>query len=240
MPAVPLIRPAAPAYVADMAAAMKYYPVCLRIDGRPCLVVGGGRVAARKVESLLAAGARVTVIAPELAPDLRARVEAGEVRHVARCYQTGDLRGYALVHAATNDEELHAALAREAERAGVLWNVADDPAHCGFIVPSILSRGDLLVAVSTSGASPALARRIRQDLDRMLGPEYDRALALLSNLREAVRERPLDDRQRLFERLLDADLLGSLRAADRERVDRLLAEHAGGAISLASLGVSLD
>jgi len=219
---------------------MKYYPVCLRVEGRPCLVVGGGAVAARKAASLLAAGARVTVVSPELGGELRARVEAEEVRHVARRYEPGDLRGYALVYAATGDAALHAALAREAEQAGVLLNVVDEPVNCSFIVPAVLARGDLLVAVSTSGASPALARRIRQDLERLLGPEYERALTLLSTLRAAVADQPFAERQRLFRELLESDLLDSLRGPDPERVDRLLAEHAGAGMSLASLGVSLE
>jgi precorrin-2 dehydrogenase/sirohydrochlorin ferrochelatase len=220
---------------------MKYYPVFLRVAGRRCVVIGGGTIATRKVESLLAAGACVAVISPSLTADLAARAARGEIEHVARAYRPGDLAGAVLAYAATDDETVHAAVACEAEAAGVLLNVVDRPQLCTFIAPSILRRGDLTVAVSTSGGSPALARRVREDLERSLGPEYERALDVLGRLRRHLQTRAVSsaERQRILTGLVGSDLLDRLRAPDADAVDRLLAEYAGNDVSLASLGAEL-
>jgi precorrin-2 dehydrogenase/sirohydrochlorin ferrochelatase len=220
---------------------MKYYPVFLRVAGRRCVVIGGGAIATRKVESLLAAGAHVTVVSPSLTADLAARAACGAIEHVARAYRSGDLRGAMLAFAATDDEAVQADAAREAEAGGVLLNVVDRPQVCTFIAPSILRRGDLTVAVSTSGGAPALARRVREDLERLLGPEYERALDVLGRLRRHLQTRAVSsaERQRILGGLVDSDLLDRLRAPDAAAVDRLLAEHAGGDVSLASLGAEL-
>ena len=220
---------------------MKFYPVFLRVAGRRCVVVGGGEVAERKARSLLAAGARVTLVSPAVTAGLTELAADGEIAHVARPYQSGDLAGALLAYAATDDEALHATIAAEAEAAGVLLNVVDRPRWCGFIVPSVLSRGDLTVAVSTGGGSPALARRVREDIEEQLGPEYERALAVLAALRRHLQDQALSsaERQRILSGLVASDLLNCLREPDRVAVDRLLAEHAGTAVSLASLGADL-
>jgi precorrin-2 dehydrogenase/sirohydrochlorin ferrochelatase len=220
---------------------MKYYPVFLHVAGRRCVVIGGGEVAQRKVESLVAAGARVTVVSPSLTAELRGRAERGEIEHVNRPYRTGDLSGAFLAYAATDDEALHPTIAREAEAAGTLLNVVDRPEWCTFIVPAVASRGDLTVAVSTGGGSPALARRVRQEIERGLGPEYERALDVLARLRRHLRSQPLSsaERQRILSGLVASDLLERLRASDAAGVDRLLAEHVGGQVSLASLGAEV-
>src|SRR5581483_10147284 len=157
---------------------MRYYPVLLDLAGRPCVVVGGGAVAEGKVPPLVAAGARVTVIAPALTPALAAQQRAGRFTHLARAYRPGDLAGAFLVIGATGDPEVNRAVHAEATERGALINVVDDPPHCGFILPSVLRRGDLVVAVSTSGSAPALAVRLRERLERELGDEYARFLEL--------------------------------------------------------------
>jgi len=221
---------------------MKYYPIFLRVEGRACVVVGGGAVAERKVASLRQAGAQVTVVSPELTATLTAQAERGEIAVRPRCYQTGDLHGMFLAFAATNDELMHAAIASEAEDAGVPLNVVDRPKCCSFIVPSLMTRGDLMVAVSTSGASPALARRVRRDIEGALGPEYDRALVVLACLRRHLEGQGLsvDDRRRIFTGLVQSDLLESLTGPDWDAVDRLLAHHVGQDVSLARIGATLD
>lgn len=221
---------------------MKYYPVFLRIAGRRCVVIGGGPVAERKVETLLAAGARVVVVAPELTAGLAALARHAEIDHLARPYERGDLASAALAYAATDDEALHAQLARDAEAAGVPLNVADRPEWCTFVLPSVMVRGDLTVAVSTAGGSPALARRVREDIERKLGPEYERALDLLARLRRHLQTQALSsrERQRILTGLVASDLLQRLRRPDVAAVDRLLAEHAGAGVSVASLGAVLD
>lgn len=220
---------------------MKYYPIFLRVAGRPCLVIGGGRVAGQKTESLLHAGAQVTVVSPRLTPTLAALAATRKIVYHRRHYTTGDLRGFVLAYAATNDETVHAQIVREADEAGVLLNVVDRPELCDFIMPSVMERGDLIVATSTSGKSPALAKRIRQDLEGALGPEYDLALQLLGRLRTTLATRQLKsvDRQRIFAALVDSPLLGYLRGRQTADVDRLLATTVGDGVSLASLGMEL-
>jgi precorrin-2 dehydrogenase/sirohydrochlorin ferrochelatase len=220
---------------------MKYYPVSLRVAGRRCVVVGGGAVAERKVRSLLDAGARVAVVAPRLSAGLAELAAQGAIEHSARGYQRGDLGGALLAYAATDDEPLHAEIADEAEAASVLLNVVDRPRWCSFIVPSIMRRGDLTVAVSTAGGSPALARRVRTDIERALGPEYERALDVLARLRRHLQSQALsaEERQRILTGLVASDLLDRLREPDAGAVDRLLAEHAGRDVSLAALGAEL-
>ena len=220
---------------------MTYYPVFLRLGGERCVVIGGGEVAERKVESLLAAGARVTVVAPSLTPALAERLARGEITHFHRPYQDGDLDGARLAYAATDDEELHAELAAAAAAAGVMLNVVDRPQWCSFIVPAVLRRGELTVAVSTGGGSPALAGRVRDDIGHHLGPEYERALDILARLREHLQAQalPSAERQRILRELVASELLDCLRRPDAAAVDRLLAAHAGAQVTLASLGAHL-
>lgn len=220
---------------------VQYYPIFLRVAGRPCAVIGGGSVGERKVTSLLDAGAEVTVISPALTPGLAAMVARGVIRHRPRRYREGDLEGFFLVYAATNDERAHAEIAEEAASAGTLLNVVDRPRLCTFIAPSILRRGDLTVAVSTGGGSPALARRVRQAIDAALGPEYEQALSILTRLRERLRAGSVSagERQRIFTRLVESELLDRLREGDTTAVDALLARHAGADCTLASLGVEV-
>src|SRR5512139_2259611 len=166
---------------------MKYYPMFLRVAGWRCLVVGGGQVAEQKVAALLKAEARVTVISPEATPTILQWASAHTIDYQPRCYRRGDVRGFRLAFAATGDEQIQQQLRREAREAGVLLNVVDRPERCDFIVPSVVEQGDLIVATSTSGASPALARRIRCELQESFGPEYAQALQLLRRLRQRLK-----------------------------------------------------
>lgn len=220
---------------------MPYYPVFLSVVGRPCLVVGGGEVATRKVAGLLEAGARVTVVSPRLTATLATQAADGTIQHRPRNYETRDLRDCFLVYAATNDETVHERIAAEAAAEGTLLNVVDRPRLCTFIVPAVLRRGELSIAVSTGGGSPALAGRVRDAIDVALGDEYEQALTLLSRLRHRLRETAMspDERQRLFTGLVGSELLEHLRRGDDAAVDRVLAQFAGNETTLASLGVVL-
>src|SRR5262245_39173874 len=129
---------------------MRYYPIFLDLQTRPCLVIGGGQVAERKVESLLQANAQVTVIGPTCTSQLQAWAANGTITLYQRSYCSGDLQGFSVVFAATNDKALHEQIAIEARKAGVLLNVVDHPALCSFIVPAIVSQGDLTLAISTA------------------------------------------------------------------------------------------
>jgi len=158
---------------------MGFYPIALELEGRPCLVVGGGAVAERKVEALLEAGARVTVVSPTVTPHLASWAHEGKIHRVARAWERGDLAGHALVFVATDDGAVNAEVASEGRRGGVWVNAADDPDHCDFILPSVLRRGALTVTVSTGGTSPALARAIREELETYFTDDY-RVLARLA------------------------------------------------------------
>lgn len=191
-----------------------YYPVYLDLSGRHCVVVGGGAVAERKVLTLLERGADVVVISPELTEGLSALAEQGKVHRIERHYQSGDLEGARLVFGATDDRPTNMAVFEEAEARGIPANVVDDPPLCSFIVPSIVSRGDLQIAISTGGASPALAKRIRVRLEEEFGSEYDTLMQLLGEFRVRVMGDVASPaaRRRIFEAVADSDLLERIRA----------------------------
>jgi siroheme synthase-like protein len=168
---------------------MAYYPVFLRLRGRRCLVVGGGAVAERKVAGLLAAGAAVTVLSPALTRGLGRLVAAGRIRHLARRYAVGDLAGFDLALAAARDSRVNRTVAREGRRRGVWVNAADDPARCHFILPALLCRGSLLVAVSSQGTSPALAGLVRDEIARWIGADYAALARVAAGARRRWRRR---------------------------------------------------
>ncbi len=218
---------------------MRYYPIFLDLRAQRCLVIGGGEVAERKVETLLQAEGQVTVISPTLTPQLQSWAQKHQITAFLRPYQKGDVRGFSLVFAATDDEELHRQIAAEAQEAEVLLNVVDRPALCSFIVPAIVSQGDLTLAVSTSGASPALAKKIRRDLGRQFGPEYTQALALLARVRESLgNDRvAITERQRMFTALVESPLLDYLRAGQIDQINALLQKTVGAGYTCEALGL---
>ena len=166
----------------DLDAAL--YPVFLDLRDRLCVVVGGGKVGGRKARGLVQAGATVKVISPDVEPGLKELVSETEYRR----YETGDLRGAVLAFAATDSREANAAVSREAKESGIPVNVADNPSEGDFALPSTLRRGNLQVAVSTGGASPTLARQIRQELEGMFGPEWAGVVEQLEAARREGRE----------------------------------------------------
>jgi siroheme synthase-like protein len=196
------------------------FPVTLDVEGQRCLVIGTGAGVAERVRALAAAKARVTVLGGALAPG----VAAGEVRWIARDYQPGDLAGYLVVIAATNDRALNARIWEEAEARGTLFNAVDDPEHCRFSFPAIHRQGDLLVAVSSNGRSPALAARIRDRIAGELGEEYGVLLDLLSRLRQdlADRYRDFESRRAASYRLVDSPALELIRRGEPDRAEQLL------------------
>ncbi len=218
---------------------MQYYPAYLDLRGRPCVVIGGGEIAARKVASLLEAGARVTVVSPTLADALRESADTHEIVHHCRAYRRGDLAGAWLAYAATDDEGVHAAIAAEATEARVFLNVVDRPRFCGFIVPAVVHRDPVTVAVSTGGASPALAKRLARELEGTIGPEWGMTARVLGALRVRLADGDVAMRSRIFSKLADTPLLHAIRARDAARVDALLSEHVGMRTTLADLGIDL-
>jgi len=213
-----------------------YYPVLLDLRGRRVVVIGGGTVAEGKVAPLIEAGADVTVIAPVLTPGLSLTVRERKLTHLARQYAPGDLIDAHLAIAATDDPEVNHAVHAEAEDRRIPINVVDDPPYCGFILPSIMRQGDLVVAVSTSGNAPALAVRIRERLERELGEEYGQFLELAGSIRVplAARFPDFQIRKRLWYRLVDSDVLALLRAGDAARARERIAEIMGVEVPAAS------
>ena len=208
---------------------MKTYPINLiGLETRRCVVVGGGAVAARKLAGLMAAGACVTAISPELSSEVEALATDGQITVVRRAYEPGDLAGAFLVIAATDDPQTNAAVWQEAVQRGCLVNSVDDVAHCNFILPAVVRRGEVNVSISTGGASPALARRLREQLESLVGPEYGNLAGLLAELRPALMLQfpPGEARQTAAQRLLDSDLLEVIRRdgieAARRRARELL------------------
>lgn len=197
------------------------YPVSLSVEGRDCLVVGGGRVAARKATELAHCGANVSVVAPATVPELRAHPG---VRVEERPYRPGDVRERWLVVAATDDRAVNRAVAADAEAAGVWVNAVDDPEVCSFTAPALLRQGPVVVAVSTGGRSPAMAGWLRDRLAEMVGPEMGVAAELLAEARAARRAGGLSTTGVDWRRVLNSDMLELVRAGETERARERLAQ----------------
>lgn len=199
-----------------------FYIACLRLADRPCLVVGGGAVGLEKVDGLLACGARVTVVAPELCDELAALAAEGSITHAPRAYRPDDLEGQFLVIAATDDSEVNIGIYEDAERRAMLVNVVDVPPLCSFILPAILRTGPLAIAISTAGASPALAKRMKREIGEAFGEEYARLAVLLNEARGWAKATlpTYQDRKAFFEGIVDGspDPIALLRAGDEPGV----------------------
>ncbi|MCX5769759.1 MAG: bifunctional precorrin-2 dehydrogenase/sirohydrochlorin ferrochelatase [Candidatus Hydrogenedentes bacterium] len=175
---------------------MPLYPLALKLSGRRCVVVGGGAVAERKVASLLECGADVVVVAPDATDQIRAWSGSGRIKFLERPFEPSDVAGALIVIAATDDSRVNSAVADAARASGALVNVVDVPELCDFYVPASVTRGDLQITISTGGSSPALAKRIRIDLERQFGPEYESYLELLARLRSELKARVTDRTRR--------------------------------------------
>lgn len=206
------------------------YPLSLNLRSQLCVVIGGGKVAERKALSLLEAGAQVRLISPQLTDTLHELAAAQQIDWLPRCFEPGDLADALLVFAATDSAAVNKAVADEAAAsAGTLVNVADAPELCSFHVPAVVRQGDLSIAVSTNGKSPALAARIRKELEANYGPEYAALLDLLGRVREHTLAGTADGaaRRNLFENLLHADILDWIRKGQWELLRAHLASVLG-------------
>lgn len=221
---------------------MGYLPIFLAMEQRRCVVIGGGKIAARKVAQLLAAGAHVTVISPRLVRELAVLAESAAITYHPRKWERGDLRGFELAFAATDDTDAHREISAQARALGVMLNVADEPDLCDFIAPAVVRRGDLQIAISTSGASPATAARIRRELEEQFGWEYAAALKLLRVARDYLlaNDRDIASRARKLAAIAASDLTGYLRAGDRAGVERLAIAHLGVGLDTLARGAGED
>jgi len=182
----------------------RYYPLFADLRGRRCVVVGGGAIAERKIAMLRRCGADVTVVSPTITARIRRDAGARKIRYVARRFRPSDLRGAWLVVAATDDQAVNRSVFRAAQRGRIFANVVDQKPLCSFILPSIVTRGDLVIAISTGGASPTVAKRLRREFERTLKDDYAKLLRLLHGLRPIAKRRlpSYNDRKRYFDQLV--------------------------------------
>jgi precorrin-2 dehydrogenase/sirohydrochlorin ferrochelatase len=212
---------------------MKYYPVCLDIKGKNCLVVGGGRVGSRKADRLLQCGARVRVISRDFSEKLEKGNSKGELELIRRDYNEGDLDGIFLVIAATDSQKLNRFIQEDAEKRKILYNIADFPEGSNFVLPAIVHRGDLVITVSTSGKSPAFAKQMRKELESLYGEEYGRFLSLMGEIREKLLSEKHDPEEHkdLFAKLVDGGLLKMVSENNSAEINSLLESVLGDRLS---------
>jgi siroheme synthase-like protein len=201
---------------------MGYYPICLDVSGWRCIVIGGGAVAVRRVESLLSAGGKVSVVSPVVIDGLARLIARDAVKHVPRCYQAGDLAGARLAMVAIGDRDVSRSIFAEARARGVLVNAADDPAHCDFVLPAVVRRGDLSVAVSTGGVSPATARAIREELESYFTEDYARLVQIAGEVRQELKNRSRPATAGAWNRALRGQLRQLIADDKSEEAKRLL------------------
>ena len=211
----------------------RFYPILVDLQGKRALVVGGGKVAQRKIETLLEHGASVQVVARELTATLEELRNHEEIDFLGDEFSEVFLEGAFLVFAATDDASLNRRVSQAAQQRGLLVNAVDQPADCNFIVPSVLSRGDLLIAVSTSGKSPAFARKVRIELERYFGEEYGFFLNLMGNLRKEILRLGLsqEENKSAFEELVYSDLLQTIRRKEWDAASQIIEKVLGRPVS---------
>ncbi len=199
---------------------MNLFPLFLKLDRRKCLVVGGGTVALEKIEALMRCGARVSVVSPQAAPAVKALSERGEIDWIARRFVPDDLDGALLVIAATNDREVNRSVFEEASRRSILLNTVDDPPLCDFFCASLVQRGDLQIAISTGGKSPALAQKLRREIDLQLAPGLGQWLDDVGDLRREVLQTapPGEARKELLHRLAQREVCSAESCPARQEV----------------------
>ena len=217
---------------------MDFLPLFLNIKNKPCLVVGGGEVAARKVNLLRKAGASVTVVSPELCPGLLKLAAAGEITHNARRYEQSDLNGARLVIAATDNAGVNQTVSEQAEQLNIPVNVVDQPDLCSFIVPSIIDRSPVVAAVSTGGASPVLARIIRTRLETLIPAGYGRLAELANRFRSRVKERfeNSPERRRFWEKVLNSGVAERVFSGHMEEAEAAMSQALENGAASAAMG----
>lgn len=191
--------------------------------------MGGGDVAERKAERLLDFGARVTVIGKTLTPLLETMKREGRIEHIHADYDDALIGDAFMLIGATDRDDINARISQDGKRKGILVNIVDDPVKCDFILPSIVQQGDLSIAISTGGKSPALAKKLREDLENLYGPEYQTLLKVLGKLREkmVVRGRSSDENKQRFDAVIDSDILQHIKNKNWEQVKKIIHEIAG-------------
>jgi precorrin-2 dehydrogenase/sirohydrochlorin ferrochelatase len=221
----------------------KYFPLFISLDALQCLIVGGGSVALRKVLALLDSNANIDLVSPSVLPELETLGKKGLINIKKRRFRDEDLEGVNLVIVSTNDTETNECISDEAKRRKIICNVVDRPELCSAIFPSILSRGRLQLAISTGGASPAMARFIKEQISDVFGKEYELALEILWRLRgEILRDNSSSQpaRREIFQRFVNSEFIELCKRRDRKKIKAMLSETAGEAVGLRVLEGLLD
>jgi siroheme synthase-like protein len=201
---------------------MSYFPIVLEMNGRRCLVIGGGLVAERKIAGLLEVGAAVTVISPEVTLAILNWAKNNSIQLEGRRYRIGDLTGYPLVFVATDDPDVNDRVYQEGQNCGVWVNAADDPAHCDFILPAVIRRGDLMVAISTGGASPAATRAIREELEGYFTDDYVQLVQVAAEVRTELKEKSVNVDAAAWNSALKGEFRRLIRAGRPEQAKEFL------------------
>jgi len=213
---------------------MNLYPVQLALSGKRCIIVGGGAVAERKADGLLACGASVVIVARDMTDRLRSWAAEGHIEMHRESYRRDHLQGAFFVIGATDDEDVNDAVFRDASSLDIPVNVVDDPEKCTVIIPAVVRRGDLTIGVSTNGKSPALARRLRIELEGRYGQEYETVLHIMGRVRTIIRERgrASQKNKEIFEALLDGGIVDAVREKRWDDVRGLVYEITGETITI--------
>jgi len=206
---------------------MKYYPINLNLRGKKCVVIGGGRVAERRILGLLECGAEVAVISPKLTPKLSKLSKKNKIRYIERPYRPRDLRGTYLVMASTDNQGVNRRVCQEAKRLGILANVVSAPLLSDFTVPSVVRRGDLMITISTAGKSPGLSRRLRVDLEKIFGEEYEAFTEILGRVRRKYSGLSYGERERLYREVAMSDIPTLLRERRFKSAEKRLKKITG-------------
>jgi len=203
---------------------VKYYPLFLDITDKKCVVIGGGDVAERKVERLLDFGASVSVVGKKLTPGLKAMKKAGRINHMVADYDRSFIDDAFLIIGATDRDDINAKIARDGKEKGILVNIVDDPDKCDFVLPSLIKQGDLLIAISTGGKSPALAKKLREEMEQRFGTEYQTLLGVMGQLREKLvaKGRSSDENRHMFEAVVHSDILKYIKDERWDKVRKII------------------
>ena len=203
---------------------MAYFPIFLDLEGKKVIVVGGGSVAQRKIQTLIEYGAKVEVISRDLTTQLEQLISENRIRQIGRQFEERHLDGAFMVIAATDDARLNHEISMMARERGVLINTVDQPEDCNFIVPSVLKRGELVIAVSTSGRSPALAKKVRESLEKAFGSEYEYLVHMMGQIRKEVlaKKWPTEDNTRIFREIIASNILDAIKKRDVDQIARIL------------------
>jgi precorrin-2 dehydrogenase/sirohydrochlorin ferrochelatase len=207
----------------------KYYPVSLDMTDKRCVIIGGGAVAERKAERLIECGAQVTIVSRALTPLLEDKKKVNAFEHIDTDYEKQTLRGAFMVIGATDRDDVNAQVSQDARSLGMLVNIVDDPDRCNFILPSLVQQGDLSIAVSTGGKSPALARKIKEDLLQQFGPEYEILLSIMGSLRKKIlaQGNASEANKAVFEALVHSDMMQAIREGNRVKVKKIILDTSG-------------